>query len=551
LTDVFENLWLHTNPNDPDSDDDGLFDSQEYQGGTNPNDPDCPRDALESAINGQSPNAWFKLNDMTLDNTGIDPGGQPLVRTGNDLWDTDVFDNGNSAFRFHDPGDRLTLTQSPDPIGGGGPGPNANAAGKGSITLLFRALDGVTAGDRYLISQSDVSPNRNALSIFFANGGGLMLRMGNTTIPAPILSTAEITAYPNAWYYLAVTWDEARDAGEVKWYLGRVGSQLNSGTFDFANDGVVGNDGTIYVGNHSSLTSGFRNPGDGALDQVAFWNRELLAGQIAAQFILLPHGPSANLDLASWNLMLPVDSAGGSSGAPRVVPTGWLNSGFQYVDPNDPNGCKKKHFYRDTDGTVAIMVFEAPWNGADTDSTGNSPRSELRETDASGNEENWQPNGTLGTVHILQASCKVISGDSKVIIGQIHEETPVSSVPAIVLSYDPSTRVPKVTVKHSPACVETPQTPCPDTDYPFPALPPGDDMINYKLEMVGVGTSVTLNATVNTVTTVIDMTQLPYDPAPAWANTTLYFKAGSYYPKAANNSATANVTFSSLSATHR
>jgi Bacterial TSP3 repeat len=120
LTDVFENLWLHTNPNDPDSDDDGLFDSQEYQGGTNPNDPDCPRDALESAINGQSPNAWFKLNDMTLDNTGIDPGGQPLVRTGNDLWDTDVFDNGNSAFRFHDPGDRLTLTQSPDPIGGGG-----------------------------------------------------------------------------------------------------------------------------------------------------------------------------------------------------------------------------------------------------------------------------------------------------------------------------------------------------------------------------------------------------------------------------------------------
>jgi Alginate lyase/Concanavalin A-like lectin/glucanases superfamily len=408
----------------------------------------------------------------------------------------------------------------------------------------------VTAGDRYLISQSDVSPNRNALSIFFANGGGLMLRMGNTTIPAPILSTAEITAYPNAWYYLAVTWDEARDAGEVKWYLGRVGSQLNSGTFDFANDGVVGNDGTIYVGNHSSLTSGFRNPGDGALDQVAFWNRELLAGQIAAQFILLPHGPSANLDLASWNLMLPVDSAGGSSGAPRVVPTGWLNSGFQYVDPNDPNGCKKKHFYRDTDGTVAIMVFEAPWNGADTDSTGNSPRSELRQTYADGSEHNWTPSAEGGT-HSLQASCAVNSGDSKVIIGQIHAETPIppggsTGVPAIVLDYTAGAI--RLTVKRSP------NDRINDTTYDFPGPFALGAQINYTLQLVGTGTSVKLYATVNgqkprlngVPQDFVDM----YATDPAWAdvNTTLYFKAGSYYPDNVGTG-TAKVTFSSLSVT--
>jgi hypothetical protein len=40
-------------------------------------------------------------------------------------------------------------------------------------------------------------------------------------------------------------------------------------------------------------------------------------------------------------------------------------------------------------------------------------------------------------------------------------------------------------------------------------------------------------------------------PARDATNVTLYFKAGCYFPKAATNSGTAKVTFSSLTATHQ
>jgi len=168
-----------------------------------------------------------------------------------------------------------------------------------------------------------------------------------------------------------------------------------------------------------------------------------------------------------------------------------------------------------------------------------------------------------------------MSGDSKVIIGQIHTKTPefefpvpVSQggkryygIPAIVLSYEPTippanppTGVIKVTVKDSP----TDPSANADTAFTFFPNPVARDaQITYSLQLVGTGTSVKLFARVNgekpkdpvtgAALDFIDMSTT--DPAWANVNTTFYFKAGSYYPENVG-SGTAIVTFSSLSARH-
>ena len=71
-------------------------------------------------------------------------------------------------------------------------------------------------------------------------------------------------------------------------------------------------------------------------------------------------GPSKVFDLTRWNILLPVDNTNGlnTNNLALEINTGWLNSGFKYVDPAD---WTQKYFYLSTTNT---MVFEAPWNGA-------------------------------------------------------------------------------------------------------------------------------------------------------------------------------------------
>lgn len=136
----------------------------------------------------------------------------------------------------------------------------------------------------------------------------------------------------------------------------------------------------------------------------------------------------------------------------------------------------------------------------------------------------------------------MVSANSKVIIGQIHAKAPIATndvgaVPAVVLSYNPSNGVISVTAKYSP------YDKIADQQYDFPTPVALGETIGYTLQMVGAGTNVTLNVSVNNDTPKnIPMTQSPYDPQ--WGtDATLYFKAGCYYPKAATNGGTAKVTF--------
>jgi len=222
-----------------------------------------------------------------------------------------------------------------------------------------------------------------------------------------------------------------------------------------------------------------------------------------------------------------------------------MNSGFKYVDPTN---WTQKYFYL-TNGTN--LVFDAPWNGADTDTTGNSARSELRETLPNGSDRNWLPLGT----NILEATCAVNSAgtnnEAKVIIGQIHSDT--AKEPPVVISYNfpVPNRVGKVTVtvKDNPDDSDNPLDGPGQTDRNFTLATnvSPNAAINYRLELAGTSNSVVLRAMVNEEPATVIMYQ---NGNATWTNVnwktnTFYFKAGAYYPKA-TNSGTAKVTFSRL-----
>ncbi len=518
---------------------------------------DCPQDIYETRIQSQSPYAWFKLNDTdaTPDTTSLaDAGtsaGSPLAQTTlvttppssatSGVFSQDLFGKEFGTFVFDTSTDGLETGR--DLINGG------NGTGVGSISLLFRSLTGAATAKRYLLSQKGTKE----FGVYF-DANGLRVEIDGqpggvpATIPPP---DADGWRYGN-WYYLALTWDETRDGGEVKWYLGHVSGTLSSGSINITDTAVVGNSSTVYVGcrlNSGNTLSTFRSPGNGALDQIAFWNSELTADQITAQFNALPRAwLPADFANFNWEILLPVDGSGSFSGSPQLIERSQLKSGFKYVD------CTKKYFYP---GVGNAMVFEVPYDGAAQNGTG--PRSELRGTTATGSNHDWRPWGT----HILTATCVVNeAGDNpaassphpnnkgKVIIGQIHSKT--AGKPAVVLSYNfPSPKDVTVSVKYHPNGSDgEPSTPGNQPDKHYTLLTGvnlGDgNEINYTLQLVNNGSSIVLHATVNEVQQPVTLTAAPYDAD--WANQTFYFKAGSYYTDPPSvDGGTARVTFSNLS----
>jgi hypothetical protein len=243
----------------------------------------------------QNPSAYFKL-DGTL-NDSITPA-QSLTAYGVGYFGVDAARQTNSAYVFNGSGDALALMA--DIIPGGDPGgTNADASGVGSISLLFRTLDSNTnTGQRFVFSQgTGNTTNGNALALFFENAtstnspGSLKLRVGDNT--TSILASNLIVA--DEWYYFAMTYDETRDAGEVIWYVGQAGGVLTSGTNDIGNAAVVGDNGTLILGNQYTQTTGYRDPGNGRIDEFAVWTRGLSAAEVGAQFAQLPNYLPANV----------------------------------------------------------------------------------------------------------------------------------------------------------------------------------------------------------------------------------------------------------------
>ncbi len=545
LTDAYENLVSHSSP-------------------TNAN---SPQAIYEGVISNQSPSGWFKLNGGLLTNA---VSGRASLTNFFGGFENDLFATAQGAYSFATNSDRLVLGETDDPIGGG----TNDAVSQGSFTLLFKTLTIRTTGKRYLLSQGTATAN--ALAVYFDGTNSTdaaltgALRVGVGTNEQAILLDTNIVR--GAWYYLAVTCDETRGSNEVRWSLGQVGSPtLSCGSFSLGQAKKFGNNATVTLGNKEGSASAYRQSPTikGVVDQVAFWERELTSTEISAQFDTLHalfQGPSKVFDLARWELTLPVDATNQLDNAHRSldIGTAWLNAGFNYVDPADST---QKYFYL---SNGSQMVFAAPWNGADQDT--NSPatslgsaRSELRETKSDGSEFNWKPydpaSGTATNTHTLQATCRLESVPSKVIFGQIHADTPNpagGAVPAVTLFHEgsgTSTKRIRLTVYYSPERVTHAGNQ--DRTYDIVSGVNMGDRIDYELKLVGTSNSnVTLTATVKTngvPLLPVDVSMTSDTGYSGWGatNVTLYFKAGCYFPKAATNSGTAKVTFSSLGVTHQ
>ena len=411
-----------------DLDGDGLTDALEgLMLKTSPTNANSPRKIYEDVLANQSPSAWFKLNDSSFTNSASS-GGLGLTNLGG-LWDPDAFAIGNGAYSFSGTSDKLVVTN--DAIGGG----TSDATNQGSFTLLFKALTRKATSKRYVLSQgtSTSTASGNAISVYFdgTNNGALTVGVG----PVEQAILADTNLVRGAWYYLAVTCNETNASNEVRWYLGRVGSPaLQSNSLTLGQAKKFGNNGSITLGNKENGTSAFRESAttNGSIDQVAFWQRELTETEVNAQFNTftpLFHGPSKVFDLSRWNILLPVNKTNqlNTNHLALEIHTGWLNSGFRYVDPTN---WTQKYFYLSGDNK---MVFEVPWNGARS-SANAGPRSELRETTPDGNRYNWQPLGT----NTLDATCVVESAGTnnsrKLIIGQIHGEN--ASDPPVAINYN-------------------------------------------------------------------------------------------------------------------
>jgi len=245
--------------------------------------------AYQSVINSESPSHYFTLDNTLTDSVGAAPALNGFSHT----FTTNLWGDPSAAAAFHNGGD--ILTNSTDLFSGGGTAPNPGATGTGSMSFLLRTLTGVATNQSWVFGQSTSLGTSNQFFLFFdrntasSDPGALKLVVGDTT--NTILSLNRISF--RSWYYFGVTYDESRDAGEVRWYLGLPGGPLNSGTLDMGNSAVVGDNYSVSFGNRSAGNQvSFSNPGDGGIDEIAIWNRELSSSEITAQFNAIVPEPS-------------------------------------------------------------------------------------------------------------------------------------------------------------------------------------------------------------------------------------------------------------------
>jgi len=218
----------------------------------------------QALLNGQAPGYWFRLdNNLVNSGTAVAPdlsqvGGTfaPGFESFEDL-----------AFAFNSGEQSLQETQDVIPV-------------VGSFSFLFRTPDVPISGTRHLLTQGTETSTSNSFNLLFANPD-LKFKAGNTV---STLITGQ--PQPGTWYYFAASWDEARDGGEVMWWLGPVGGSLRSGTMDLNNAAVIGDGGSLFIGTKElGSFSNFREDGgDGTVDEVAIWMRELAEVEVLEQF---------------------------------------------------------------------------------------------------------------------------------------------------------------------------------------------------------------------------------------------------------------------------
>jgi hypothetical protein len=230
-----------------------------------------------------------------------------------------------------------------------------------------------------------------------------------------------------------------------------------------------------------------------------------------------PASPADHFDLSHWKLTLPVGAAGTAPGHPLEISAAQLSSGYTNAE----------YFHRGADGQ---LIFWCPVNGARTENT-EYARCELREViNPADDDVCWSAKGT----HSMDVNCRVMEVPSgqKVVIGQIHAYSGKAS-PLIKLQFF------KGRVE---ALVKDKASKGRDLKLTFPEVGLNQDF-NYQIKLQDGVLSITVNGATQS--------ENVFKLDPAWAEQTLYFKAG-VYPQDNEGPGTegARVSFSKLKVSH-
>jgi hypothetical protein len=240
--------------------------------------------------------------------------------------------------------------------------------------------------------------------------------------------------------------------------------------------------------------------------------------------------PNQLFNLNQWDLILPIDAAGGAGG-----PTGDVNPAETIPTTQLVSGFSDRYFQLNQQGQ---LVFTVPSNGATT--TPGSPtvgvRSELHEYYSgpdSGVQGCWCWLSGLGGTLQATAAVNTVSVDAKEVeIGQIHG---LASAAFTLLMYWPAKQEVILGTWSSPA--DTTQT-----QIVVAKNVTLGEVLNYQLSLSGSTITATVNG--NTVT---------QTAGPGWDNYPVRFDFGAYTdaPPAGNPSGDiSQVTFTSFSVTH-
>lgn len=201
------------------------------------------------------------------------------------LRDTDFFGNENFAYRI-DPAYSGLDGAGGFAISSSGTSPHLSGT-TGSASMLFKMPSPINTSFQVLLNRGMFNNNGDPYFEIRTQNGNFFIGHSSNVL------TNIGTVAADTWYYIGVTWDQSLPENQMSWYLGELGTPtLNSGSFNITTVGP--SSGNIHIGGRFG-----QGRFDGALQQVAIYDRALSSGAMQDQFAAAIPEPSVYALFAS------------------------------------------------------------------------------------------------------------------------------------------------------------------------------------------------------------------------------------------------------------